>query len=254
MLRDLNQSFLIKKTNYSETFLSNMIIDSKKEKIIIKKVKNNPIQSFHQEIDALTNLKHENIVYILGFDKNKKEIYLEYLNGDNLSNYIGEKGRLSLDEAIPIFSTISKILDYIHSNSTKKPEFIHYDISDNNFIKINDSLKLLDFGTSYRTNKIPENYYKMEVGTLAFMSPEKLKFSPEYGKESDVYSFGVIAYKSLMGIEPFLECIGCIRKQILNHSPIPLQSKDPKIDELVMSCLEKNPKNRPKSYELIKFF
>jgi len=253
-LINVNDRILINKTDYSKVFLSNVLIDNQKEKIIIKKVKNNPTQSFEREVDALTNLKHNNIVSLFGFDNNKKEIYFEYLNGKTLSRYCEERYKLSLDESISIFGTISKILDYIHSNSMNKLDFVHYDISDNNFMISGDSIKLIDFGTSYRVCNIPKNYYEMEVGTSEFMSPEKLKFLPEYGKEADIYAFGVIAYQLLTGIKPFLDCIGCIRNQILNYNPIPINSENPKIDEIIMSCLSKNPEDRPKSEELIKCF
>jgi eukaryotic-like serine/threonine-protein kinase len=235
-------------TNCSKTFIARSKLD--KRDIVIKRTKPQMGFVFDQEIDALTTLKSPNIVEMIGYDTKRKEIYLEHVKGTKLSTHIESNGPIPVETAIELFRTISQALQYIHSSTTEKPEFVHYDISDENFILTNSGAKLLDFGASYRLNKVPQQYLSEEVGTLYFMSPEKLKHQPEHGKASDVYAFGVIAYKILTGMPPFLDCVGCMRTQILKHHPLPINSNNPRVDTLVLSCLEKSPQNRPTAEQL----
>jgi serine/threonine protein kinase len=87
------------------------------------------------------------------------------------------------------------------------------------------------------------------LGTPLYMSPEQCSGEQNLDGRSDIYSLGVIIYQMLAGETPFQ---GNIYTLVVHHTttpPPPLQEKNALIPEtianLVMSALEKDPKDRP---------
>lgn len=74
-----------------------------------------------------------------------------------------------------------------------KPENIIYDESDN-------SLKIIDFGTSVEYDKKKEQLKQMH-GTCYYIAPEVL--NQTYDERCDVWSIGVLLYILLSGAPPF---------------------------------------------------
>ena len=66
---------------------------------------------------------------------------------------------------------------------------IHSDIKPSNFLLVQGSLKLLDFGisTPKDTTNIQRDY---QTGTVNYMSPESLMFVEENGKKQDFFKQG----------------------------------------------------------------
>jgi len=131
--------------------------------------------------------------------------------------------------------------------------YVHYDISPSNIIiKPDGAIKLIDFGTAFTSDSIPNHYHTEEIGTPRYMSPQKLapSPSPEFGKESDVYAMGALGYTMLAGMEPFHEALGDLRRQIRFDIPINIGCDNAELEGLILSCLEKQPQNRPTAYEL----
>jgi len=239
---------------YSTISRTVMLIDGLMKKIIIKKTKRDATQSFSREIDGLTFNKQPDIVEIIGHDKKAKEMYLEDIEGKPYNIILQEQGKLPLNKCMELFMNMTKPLAFVHSSSTEKPAFVHYDISDNNYIVNDTKATLIDFGTCFRKETIPKEFYEYDVGTPLFMSPEKVLRNPEFGQASDVYGFGVLMYRTITGMYPFDPCLGKMDHQILKCRPMNVRSGDCCVDEILMSCLEKSAINRPKIFELEKFF
>lgn len=252
----------IRTTSYSKTMLAQASVNGSKENIVVKKVidKSDDAQSFEREVDALSNLSNPLILKILGYCQDRLEIYTEFFEGMPISDYIASNDKLSLKKALPIFKQCASALMHVHS-SEKKQSYVHYDISGQNYLVSNDEkvnnhekVILIDFGTSFKENKMPKNYKNSEVGALRYLSPEKLMHSSKQGKESDVYSLGVLMYEAFSGISPFLETVGNIKKQILNDNPFPVKTGSKVIDDAVMTALSKKPSDRPTAKELTDVF
>jgi serine/threonine-protein kinase len=88
-------------------------------------------------------------------------------------------------------------------------------------------------------------------GTLAYMAPEQLKKHGTVGPAVDIFAFGVMAYNLVTGRMPFQ---GTTKKESLRLqatgssaavSPRRLNpGLGPRLDELIMQCLERDPAKR----------
>ena len=90
------------------------------------------------------------------------------------------------------------------------------------------------------------------MGSASWSSPEQASAAP-IDARSDLYAVGVILYEFLTGHRPFS---GPIARVLYNHVNTPPPSfaecnpsvvVPPKVEQIVMRCLAKNPDDRPQS-------
>ncbi len=140
---------------------------------------------------------------------------------------------------------------------------IHRDIKPSNIMLMQDPslgefVKVLDFGIS---KMLQEDCGQTStyMGTMVYSSPEQMEGS-ELTPRSDIYSLGVMAYEMLTGELPIMaetHSFGGWHKAHKSHQPRPFaQTKVgntlPKaLENLVMSCLAKQPPDRPSSVKEI---
>ncbi|KAF5784132.1 putative protein kinase RLK-Pelle-LRR-I-1 family [Helianthus annuus] len=161
-------------------------------------------QGFVAEIRTLSNCKHPNIVPLLGFCDEGRELILvyEYVANGSLDNYLGDMDNVTnLDWAqrLQICLDIALGLNYLH---TRKPMIIHRDIKSANIL-LDDTwvAKIADFGLSKLqcTNQQGTTLITNNVaGTEVYLDPEYVN-SGKLKKESDIYSFGVVLFEILCG-------------------------------------------------------
>src|SRR5262244_373444 len=101
------------------------------------------IARFRREAQVLAALNHPNIAVIYGFEDSGSThaLVLELVEGPTLADRIA-KGRIPLDEALPIAKQIALALEAAHEQG-----IIHRDLKPAN-IKLRDdgTVKVLDFG------------------------------------------------------------------------------------------------------------
>ncbi|XP_071739344.1 receptor like protein kinase S.2-like [Rutidosis leptorrhynchoides] len=164
-------------------------------------------QGFWAELKLLTSCNHCNIVSLLGFSSQNKELILvyEFLINGSLGDYLSSaEGNINLNwcQRIQLCLDIAEGLKYLHTNMEGKPRIIHRDIkSDNVLLDKNCNAKIADFGLS---KFHPKNHLASTIrsqkhaGTEVYMDPEYAT-TGRYKKESDVYSFGVVLFEILSG-------------------------------------------------------
>ena len=104
---------------------------------------------FRIEAQALGKLSHPNIVQVTDYGVDPKAgpyLVMEYIDGITLSEYIKQRRALPLDEALPIFSSISRALDYAHDCGV-----LHRDLKPANVLLFRNETsdhdaKIVDFG------------------------------------------------------------------------------------------------------------
>lgn len=153
---------------------------------------------FLREAHTAAKLNHPNIVtiYDIGEIEDQPFIAMEYVDGDNLRQRLGEELPLTAERLAPIFRQLASAVSYAHSEGV-----IHRDIKmDNVMIKPDGVVKLMDFGLAIALNG-PDQSLVM-AGTPLYMSPEQIR-GGQIDQQSDVYALGVLLYKILTGRYPF---------------------------------------------------
>ncbi|GJV93966.1 kinase RLK-Pelle-LRR-XI-1 family protein [Tanacetum coccineum] len=161
-------------------------------------------QSFKNEVQVLTNLRHKNIVKLYGFCLHNKCNFLVYeymekgslfcaLNDDELAVKVDWMKRVN------IIKDVAHALAYMHHDCI--PPIVHRDISSNNIL-LNSEMEgfVADFGAA-RLLDPDSSYQTVIAGTLGYIAPE-LAYSMIVNERCDVYSFGVVALETIGGKHP----------------------------------------------------
>ncbi|NJN43405.1 MAG: serine/threonine protein kinase [Anaerolineae bacterium] len=125
-------------------------------------------ERFRQEAKAAANLAHPNIVTIhdFGFDAGRLFIIMEHIPGTDLKSIIEERGRFSVNEAIPILVQTSAGVGYAH-----RAGLVHCDIKPHNILITPDQrVKVTDFGIARALASIqPDEKIEVVWGSPAIL-------------------------------------------------------------------------------------
>lgn len=188
-------------------------------------------------------------------DKNYAYFVMEYVVGGDLWEYWksfeSQDKIMPIIEVLDIMKQISMGLDVLHNN---KPKIIHRDIKPQNLLmKIEEGkplIKITDFGLASAKDS-DKSFDNLSVaGTPLYMAPEcfKKNFSPM----SDIYAVGVIFYQLLTNQFPY-DIMRFDMGDMFYGKPWQRDLKPPsnynseipqKLDEIVMKCLDVNPRKR----------
>lgn len=205
------------------------------------------INRFKQEIKLARKISHRNICRIYDFGSFEELFYIvmEYLEGVALSSVIRVKDALPDEKKLPIAVKILQGLESAHTEN-----IVHHDLKPGNIMIIkNLEPVIMDFGLARYYNKDDkEKTDKSLFGTPAYMSPEQIVGLP-VDHRADIYSFGVILYELLTQHFPYQEdSLYNVLHSHVNDEPIPpkkfVPELDPRIEKILMKCLEKNPLKR----------
>ena len=211
------------------------------------------IRRFLQEAEIGQRLSHPNIVEIFEAGNHEKTrfISMEYLKGQTLKDYLGERGRQTESEIFPLAVQIMAGLEAIHAQN-----IVHRDLKSGNVMVLeNGQVKIMDFGLARISALTTVENRDSLMGTLAYMSPEQT-IGKAVDHRSDLYALGVILYEMWFGELPFsaqneMEMIYAIH----NEPPSGLGSGDLEhafITSFISTCLEKNPQDRFPSVQALK--
>jgi serine/threonine-protein kinase len=156
---------------------------------------------FLQEARALARLDHPNIVSIYAVGRHEGSIYIatQFVEGENLLQYLERRSALPLDEAFDIGRQLLAALAAIHSLG-----LVHRDVKTENAMRIEDGrVKLLDFGIVKDLRHDPHiTRAKLTLGTPHYSAPEQVRGEAVDGR-TDIYSVGVVLFELLTGAIPF---------------------------------------------------
>ncbi|MCX7943006.1 MAG: SUMF1/EgtB/PvdO family nonheme iron enzyme [Deltaproteobacteria bacterium] len=209
---------------------------------------------FINEARLLAKLDHPNIVTLYNFLEEDQKFYLimQFVRGKTLEEYIKERGKLSIDEVVNIFSQVCDALGYAHQMGV-----VHRDIKPANIMITPDMrVKVMDFGIAKLTGGTRLTATGIAVGTVWYMSPEQIR-GAELDARSDLYSLGVTLFEALTGKVPFdSESDYEVRKchvEVNPPSPLIINNSLPKAAEtILLKVLSKNPDDRYQSAQEFK--
>lgn len=204
-------------------------------------------QRFRQEARAAANLSHPNIVTVhdFGLDHGQLFIVMEHIPGKDLKTLLRQRGRYSVEEAIPLMVQACAGIGYAH-----RAGLVHCDIKPHNMIVTPDArLKVTDFGIARALSTIsPEERADVVWGSPQYFSPEQATGEAP-SPASDVYSLGIVLYEVLTGALPFnAPTTEELARMHLEAAPIPPSEYVPEIptalEQIVLKVLSKEPAAR----------
>ncbi|HEX2293805.1 MAG TPA: serine/threonine-protein kinase [Actinomycetota bacterium] len=208
------------------------------------------LRTLRAEARAVTQLNHPVLHRCFGVvaDGPRPHLVLEHLEGPRLSTLLRRQTRLAIEQAIPLGLQLSSALHYMH-----RQEIVHLDVKPKNVI-MSASPRLIDLSVARSFSSARDA--TDPVGTDAYMAPEQCepKLLGGMGPAADAWGWGVTMYEATTGVLPFprvSDGVGPERWPQAHLDPAPVAGDvPPALSELVMTCLEKRPENRPPQSEI----
>ncbi|KAI3686013.1 hypothetical protein L1987_79682 [Smallanthus sonchifolius] len=161
-------------------------------------------KSFENEIRALTETRHHNIVRLYVFCSHPRHMFLvyEFIDGGSLRNLLndGEKiQEFDWCKRANVIKGVADALSYMLHDCLEP--IVHGDLSSSNVLLDSEYFAhLSDFGTTKFLKQGSSNWTSF-AGTFGYTAPE-LAYSLEVNEKCDVYSFGIVTLEVMMGKHP----------------------------------------------------
>jgi serine/threonine-protein kinase len=221
------------------------------------------LRRFEREARATAALSSPHTIQIFDFgmtDEGTFYYVMELLAGRDLEFVVRTFGPMPADRAIFLLRQVCHSLADAHARG-----LVHRDIKPANIYLCRmgleyDFVKVLDFGLVKvnHPGSLQQTLVTMDhktTGTPAYMAPEIILGEAEVDRRADVYALGCVAYYLLTGQLVFEA--ETPMKMLLQHvqaAPVPPSQRTElpiprELDDLVLACLEKDPRNRPQNAE-----
>lgn len=209
------------------------------------------LERFRAEAKAQAHLSHANIasLYNLLNIDGHTAIVMEYLEGETFDQILRRRGLVPWEQAVPWFRQALLGIGFAH-----RMGIIHRDIKPSNImVNRHGIVKVMDFGIAKVIGGQRLTKTGMQVGTVAYMSPEQVKNQP-VDIRTDIYCLGVTLYELLTAHLPFeSDSDFQVMSDHVNTPPPPPTRHYPYIpsgiQECVLKALEKDPDARFQSAE-----
>ncbi len=212
------------------------------------------VNRFIREAKAAAALSHPNVVAVQdqGWNQNGVPavfIVMELIEGHTLRDYLNERGRFEIKDAINYLTPILSALSAAHDLG-----IVHRDIKPENILISKEGrVKIADFGLA--RGEIIGSTMTVEssviLGSVSYLSPEQVQRGVADSR-SDVYAVGIVAFEMLTGEKPFLgDSPIQIAYMHVNQEIPSLRTKRREIprtlDELIMKASNRDPDQRPRN-------
>ncbi len=212
------------------------------------------VNRFIREAKAAAALSHPNIVAVQdqGWNQNGVPavfIVMELIEGHTLREYLNERGRFEIKDAINYLTPILSALAAAHDLG-----IVHRDMKPENILISKEGrVKIADFGLA--RGEIIGSTMTAEssviLGSVSYLSPEQVQRGVADSR-SDVYAVGIVAFEMLTGEKPFqADSPIQIAYMHVNQEIPSLRTKRKEIpealDELVLQATNRDPDKRPRT-------
>uniref|UniRef100_UPI0037E942DE dual specificity protein kinase Ttk n=1 Tax=Semicossyphus pulcher TaxID=241346 RepID=UPI0037E942DE len=261
------QFFILKMIGRGGSSKVYQVLDHKKQLFAVKYVDleeadAQTVESYKNEIEHLNHLQQysDQIIKLYDYEITNSYIYMLMECGNlDLNTWLRNRKSVNPLERKFYWKNMLEAVQTIHKHG-----IVHSDLKPANFVIVNASLKLIDFGIANRIQPDVTSIMKdSQVGTLNYMPPEAIKdTSSQHGKarskispKGDVWSLGCILYCMTYRKTPFQSITNQIAKlhAIIDPShkiEFPDISEKDLLDVL-KRCLVRNPRERISIAELL---
>ncbi|RZC87264.1 hypothetical protein C5167_029815 [Papaver somniferum] len=243
---------------------------SEKE-VAIKKISGGSQQGkkeYESEVKIISQLRHRNLVKLIGWYHKKRELILVYELMPNRSldkHLYRAENVLPWDVRYKIAIGLASALLYLHEEWEQC--VVHRDIKPSNVMLDSNNAKLGDFGLARLIDHGLSSRTTVLAGTMGYLAPECL-VKCKTSKRSDIYSFGIVALEIACGRKPVDVTVGVSlvewvrelyeRGKIIKAADERLQMKFDKqqMERLMVIglwCAHSDPKARPSIRKVTNF-
>lgn len=214
------------------------------------------IQRFHQEIRAVAQLSHPNVVLALDADEvDGNHFYaMEYVEGADLTKVVKERGPLPIPQACDYIRQAAIGLQHAYERG-----LVHRDVKPSNLLlTTKGQVKILDLGLAMLKetpggeggNRVTQE--GLVLGTPDFLAPEQAQNPTAVDIRADVYSLGATLFYLLTGKVPYegANPTEKLIKHITEPPPdlLPLRpDAPPQLDALIKWVMAKRADDRPQT-------
>jgi serine/threonine protein kinase len=208
-------------------------------------------ERFYREAQKQALLDSPYIVQVTDFFEDDGQYFLvmEFVDGQDLSQLIKSRGKLSPSEAITIFRDVLTGLKFAHDKG-----IVHRDMKPSNvLIDKSGRARIMDFGIAIMAGAVEKRLTAAgaTIGSPWYMSPEQItrRGDDTIDKRTDIYALGIVLFEMLTGDIPFDgdTAFSIQEQQVKSPAPDPRQ-KSPEISEalarIVLKAMAKNPDER----------
>ncbi|KAG1650520.1 Inactive tyrosine-protein kinase transmembrane receptor ROR1 [Nymphon striatum] len=226
------------------------------------------MQDFRREVDLMTDLRHNNIVCLIGVCIKEEPMCMlfEFMSKGDLHEFLiihspqtdvsvygysddGQGHILDIHDFLYMATQIAAGMEYLTAH-----HYVHRDLAARNCL-VGETLtvKISDFGLSRDIYSC--DYYRVQSKSLLpvrWMPPESILYG-KFTTESDAWSFGVVLWEIFSyGLQPYYgysnqEVIEMIRSRHLLPCP---EECPPHVYGMMLECWNEIPVQRPKFREL----
>ncbi|KAL2241712.1 UNVERIFIED_CONTAM: Receptor-like protein kinase FERONIA [Sesamum indicum] len=205
--RNFNDALLIGRGGFGRVYKG--LIDKGHNTVAVKRLKLESRQGAHEfltEIETLSELRHVNLVSLIGYCNERGEMILvyDYMAGGTLSDHLYRLQRKSNDcpsltwkQRLNICIGAGRGLDYLHTGQG----IIHRDVKPSNILlDENFVAKVSDFGLAKQEDRsTSESHIITKVkGTKGYLDAHYMS-TGKLTRKSDTYAFGVVLFEVLCG-------------------------------------------------------
>jgi serine/threonine-protein kinase len=219
------------------------------------------VERFRREAQASASLRSPHTINLYDFGVASDGTFflvMEMLEGLDLETLVARFGPQPADRTVHLINQACESLEEAHTRG-----LIHRDIKPSNIFACRmglavDFVKVLDFGLVKALGEGEKQDVMLTApnataGTPAYMAPEMVLGTTRVDHRADIYALGCVAYWLLTGRLVF-EAPNAMQVMIQHANAVPLAPSvrvelpiPPAIDAVVLSCLAKNPDDRPRS-------
>ena len=221
------------------------------------------VERFRREIQLARKVTHRNVCRTYDLGRHEMPdgavvtfLTMELLRGISLDRYMRDRGRLTIEQALPFVLQMTAGLDAAHTAGV-----IHRDFKPGNLVLVPEAgvgpddpprLVISDFGLARRHGLGEETITSTgeSLGTPLYMAPEQVHSGVEpISPATDLYALGIVMYELVTDDMPFKgNSTTVMALKRLKERPVSPREVVPDLDPLweavIMRLLERAPAKR----------
>ncbi|MFF3377949.1 PQQ-binding-like beta-propeller repeat protein [Streptomyces sp. NPDC002680] len=204
---------------------------------------------FRQEIAAARRVSGAFTAPVVDADPDAERPWMAtlFIPGPTLADEVKRNGAMSPGQLRRLMAGLAEALRDIH-----RVGVVHRDLKPSNVLLAEDGPKVIDFGISRPKDSELRTETGKLIGTPPFMAPEQFRRPREVGPAADIFALGSVMVHASTGRGPFdSDSPYVVAYQVVHDEP-DLTGVPTNLAPLVLSCLAKEPEDRPTPDELMR--